>query len=240
MTKQPILFVSHDATATGAPFLLLHLLRWLRANTKLDFSVALKRTGTLAAQFAELAPIAVFERQDLSVLGRAIQWLPSYRARTMLEAARFRRALGTGRFALVYSNTLACGNVLRSVPDQRCPLISHVHELEYMIGRSTNPEDLAYTLGRTGHFIAGSAAVARNLVDNHGIDSARIDVVHECIPSLELDRAPLAESARRVRAELGIPDDAIVAGGAGTLDWRKGYGPVHPARARNVPRGAPE
>ena len=223
MTKDPILFVSHDASPTGAPFLLLHLLRWLRANTKLDIKVALNTTGTLEAEFAELAPTTVLRRPTVSASGRVVDRLVPYRARAVLDTVKLRRALGTDRFALVYSNTLVNGNLLRRLPDQRCPLISHVHELEYVIRRWTTPATLDYTLGRTSHFIAGSAAVARNLSNNHGIDSAQIDVVHEFIPSLTLDRARLTESSRQVRAQLGIPDGAVVVGGAGTVDWRKGY-----------------
>ena len=66
MTKAPVLFVSHDAGATGAPFLLLHLLRWLRANTKLEFSVLLKKTGILESQFAAIAPVAVVGQNEFS------------------------------------------------------------------------------------------------------------------------------------------------------------------------------
>src|SRR5262245_36483717 len=111
MTKDPILFVSHEASPTGAPFLLLHLLRWLRANTKLDFRVALNSTGPLKADFAELAPVAIFRREALSASGRLIERLAPYRARAFVNGARFRRTLGSERFALIYSNTLVNANL---------------------------------------------------------------------------------------------------------------------------------
>ena len=50
--KRRILFVTRDASRTGAPFLLLYLLRWLRENTKLDFHVVVGRTGPLDSEFA--------------------------------------------------------------------------------------------------------------------------------------------------------------------------------------------
>jgi glycosyltransferase involved in cell wall biosynthesis len=220
---KPLLIVSHDASATGGPVLLLHLLRWLRSETEFDFRVALKKSGVLAEQFSQLAPVVVFGGAARSLPARIVDRVMPNGARNYLIANRFRRALGTDRYALIYSNTLVNGEVLRLVRDQQCPLISHVHELDYMLWRLASPADLAYSLERTSHFIAGSEAVARNLVDNHGVGAARIDVVHEFIPLDELDSDRLGGPARIIRSELGIPEDAIVAGAAGTLDWRKGY-----------------
>ena len=203
--------------------LLLYLLRWLRENTKLDFKIALKKSGSLEAQFAEIAPTAVFRRETDSLAGRVMERLAPYRANRMLQDAHFRRELGSSRFALAYSNTIVNGDLLKRLPDQSCPVISHVHELDYMIRRFSSAEDLNYTLARTTRFIAGSEAVAANLVAGHGVERAKIDVVYEFIPSLELARPALTEAARRVRSELQIPQDAIVVGAAGTVDWRKGY-----------------
>src|SRR3954467_15345345 len=55
--ERRVLFVSHDAMRTGAPVLLLHFLRWLRTNTRIDFEVVLRRGGELSAEFAALAPV---------------------------------------------------------------------------------------------------------------------------------------------------------------------------------------
>jgi glycosyltransferase involved in cell wall biosynthesis len=218
----PVLFISHDATPTGAPFLLLHLLRWLRDHSKLDFRIALKKSGPLKAQFLELAPTAVFETDPDSLAGRALDYVRPYRVRHALQNIPLRLGLGTTPFALIYSNTLVNGRLLEGLRDQRCPLISHSHELEYMIQRSTTPKELAYTLRRTSQFIAGSTAVAENLVAHHALKSTNIEVVHDFIPFDGIDTARSEEAARVLRAELGIPEDSFVVGAAGTVDWRKG------------------
>jgi glycosyltransferase involved in cell wall biosynthesis len=113
--------------------------------------------------------------------------------------------------------------LLGRLPGAGCPVISHVHELEHGIQRYTTPKTLAYTLRRTSQFIAGSRAVALNLVENHAVDSARLEVVHEFIPAASTHAVRSDESRRRLRSELGIADSAFVAGAAGTMDWRKGY-----------------
>src|SRR4051812_5528003 len=53
------LFVSHDASRTGAPIFLLNLLRWIKANTALDFEVLLPRGGPLVSDFANLCRVSV-------------------------------------------------------------------------------------------------------------------------------------------------------------------------------------
>ena len=239
MTKDPILFVSHEAAPTGAPYLLLHLLRWLRDNAKLNFKVALRRTGPLLAEFLELAPVVVFERPADSFSKFAVEHVRPYRLRGMLDRLTLRQALGSNRLALVYSNTLVNGKLLESLPDQQCPTISHVHELDYAIQHSTTPEGLAYTLRRTTQFIAGSGAVARNLVEHHDVAASGIEVVHEFIPIAEMEPERLRKAALQIRAELRIAEGAFVAGAAGSVDWRKGYDLFVPL-ALNVLRASPQ
>jgi glycosyltransferase involved in cell wall biosynthesis len=218
-----VLFISHDASPTGAPFLLLHLLRWLRGNVKLDFEIVVANAGPLQAQFAELAPVVVVQQLSNSLVGRAAASLRSYRLKRITDELMLRYALGRNRFGLIYSNTLVNGVLLERIPDQKCPLVSHVHELERAIQRYTTPRTLSCTLRRTSQFIAGSRAVAKNLIDNHAVDPAKLEVVHEFIPTPRAEGPKSVGSKQRLRSELGISPKAFVVGAAGTMDWRKGY-----------------
>jgi len=42
-----ILFIPHDGGTTGAPMVLLHLLKWLRSNKKLEMWLLVKTNGPL-------------------------------------------------------------------------------------------------------------------------------------------------------------------------------------------------
>ena len=46
-----ILFICHDACRTGAPLLLLNMLRWLKANSDLSFEVLLMKDGQYKVSF---------------------------------------------------------------------------------------------------------------------------------------------------------------------------------------------
>jgi len=52
-----VLFVSHNASRSGAPLLLLELERWLVANTTVQVSTALLDGGPIAGRFYEVGPV---------------------------------------------------------------------------------------------------------------------------------------------------------------------------------------
>jgi hypothetical protein len=59
------LFVCHEGQRTGAPLLLLWLIRWLKSHTSIQPVVALMRDGPLKAEFSALCPTHTFERPGL-------------------------------------------------------------------------------------------------------------------------------------------------------------------------------
>lgn len=213
MTDRRVLFISHDASRTGAPILLLHLLGWLKSHTSLRFDVVLGEDGELRSQFEALAPV--------SVVGR---WRSGWTPGSLADRVRRRRLLtrlAASRWDAIYANTIANGEIVDALGAGRRPVICHVHELETMI-RFHGAANFAAVTRHTRQFIACSEAVKTNLVVRHQIDPARIDVVHEFIarPHEAIERS--AHSRDRMRRELGIPVDALVVGASGTTDWRKG------------------
>ena len=189
-----ILFISHDAWRTGAPMVLLRLLTWLRANSDISFEILLKDgNGQLRSDFEDLAPVSVWKKGEKAFLQQR-------------------------RIGLIYSNTITNGDVLEDL-DPACPVICHVHELDYWIRYRVSSEHLRQLQKRTRHYVAVSQAVKRALVENLRISSGAIDVIYEFIPT---DDASVAEAETpRVRAQLSLPPDAFVVGACGTTDWRK-------------------
>ncbi len=49
-----ILFVSHDATRTGAPIVLLTFLNWLKSHANIEITLLFKAEGILINDFREL------------------------------------------------------------------------------------------------------------------------------------------------------------------------------------------
>jgi glycosyltransferase involved in cell wall biosynthesis len=198
---------------------LLHFLRWLRSTREVTFTVMLGDAGPLSAEFAALAPVQFFDSPVMPGRGIIRRALRRLLARKRIWLKLITRQLARHPPALIYSNTAINGPVLDALAPLGCPVISHVHELEFNLQRR-GPQNLDSVKRHTTLFVAASEAVARNLCDCHGIPPEKIVVVHEFIPA-HLP-AGIQDCGLRIRAELGIPPDAFVVAGRGVEMWRKG------------------
>ena len=176
-----ILFVSHDASRTGAPIALLTFLQWLRTHTDYQFEILLGRGGALTAAFASLAPTTIAD----ATASRYLAHLPAQNIPPVLLSSwntqrlrMLRRRLS--EVDLVYSNTLQNGALFRALclPGQR--VLSHVHELAWWLDYRTPARDLAYTKDVTSHFIACSRVdVGKPCFDAGGV--TRTDHLVPCV-----------------------------------------------------------
>jgi glycosyltransferase involved in cell wall biosynthesis len=227
--KNPrILFVSHEATRTGAPILLLRLLRWLRLNTPWHMELLLRQGGELADEFSTVVPTNTLPA-----------WGPEWNVNVL--AARLARRRLVARllsqpWSLVYSNTIVNGDVLQMLAGPQ-PVISHVHELATTI-RAYGDENFQQVCRHTTRFIACANVVKQDLT-SCGIRPDRVDVVHEFVEAPAHDAADRADARRKVLRELGIPEHAFVVGAAGFVTWRKAPD-VFIALAHAVSKRCPE
>ena len=223
-SRSRVLFVSHDASRTGAPILFLHFLRRLKSlpNLPFEFDVLLKHGGEMETEFAKVAPVVHLHPESSKrepFAWKAARRLGLKRALTSLHRASLRR-----RFAdvsVVYSNTLTNGEALDLFDGRRCAIVTHVHELESWIRRA-GAKNFASVKRHTTKYVAASRAVKTNLVANHGLAAEDIDVVHDFTNVAEMAAVATGGAREEIRARLGVPSDAVVFGGMGTTDWRKG------------------
>jgi len=194
-----VLFISHDAQPHGAQILLLHLVRWIAANTQIIPHVLLKQDGPLRKDFDTVARTTVWRQDDV---------------------AGFLRKSRQEQYDVIYSNTVTNGALLEALAALECPVISHVHELGYWITYRSGALNNAQVVQHTDCYIAASQAVADCLHETLGLPSEKIFPVHEFVAT-RLEGFDAASARRRVREELKIPASAPVIGGSGTTDWRK-------------------
>ena len=229
-----ILFISHDASRTGAPIVLLNFLRWFKENTDIPFKILLRNGGPLEGAFANLAPTMIFNQERCTRSQRVLKRLGLWHPEKQL-----RQFLCHDDIGLIYSNTITNHTVLGQLASfLQCPVISHVHELDYWIYR-TGIENFEITKALTYHFIAVSNAVKENLIAHHNIDETCISTVYEFVPTATLDHQQALKRQHEIRQQLNIPLDAFIVGAAATLDWRKGAD-LFIQLARTVRRANPE
>jgi glycosyltransferase involved in cell wall biosynthesis len=217
-----ILFVSHDASRTGAPIALLTFLRWLRANTDYRFEILLGSGGPLEPAFESLAPTTTADVAAARHLGHLSANVPPVLLKVWRKERLRSIARRLSQADLVYSNTLQNGSLLRALWRPGQNVLSHVHELEWWLGYRTPPRDLGFTKEVTEHYVACSRVTLENLVSTQGVPSEQVTLCHAFITVDEAQLARARADRQVTRSQLGISPDALVVGGVGTMDWRKG------------------
>lgn len=217
------LVLSHVATNSGAPRMLLEVLRAMRAERSgWSCEIVLGAGGVLTDQFRQLGPVTIMadprsEGTGLQAgLYRKFIDRPLLRPRRAAAWMQSRRAQG---FHLVYNNTTMNGALVAVAEQLGCPVLTHVHELTYAMHRFTTRESLRQTLDHTDHFLAVSEAVKADLA-GEGIASDRITVTPNFLHSLPDE--PSDRMRRRAREALKLPFDGKVIVGCGHIDWLKG------------------
>jgi len=211
-----VVVIGHDAYRAGSQMCLLHVLRWLVGNYPANFSLLLKRGGDLLDAYAGVLPTRVVPAGDGHTRSRSIAQRVAHR----LLRTRPRPVATSEPVDLIYANSVPSLDIgLELAAERRCPLICHIHELDLAIHRFFSFERFREIQQRVDAFIAASQLVATNLVENHGVERGRIQQVYEAIayPILRLEPRAVAE----MRQTMGIPPDAFVVGGCGTMDLRK-------------------
>ena len=164
------------------------------------------------------------------VLGKIGLWDAMFRQQQQRRQAKLRQTLNLDNTSLILVNTvtssrwfhaLGLGDILPG-HTHKIPVITFAHELAMSVSIYTDPDELSYLLSHTDHLLAVSKATASYYVDRHQFDPKRITQF------TLIDTPALQRNVEQARHQptplpaLGIPADAIVVGGCGLAEWRKG------------------
>jgi glycosyltransferase involved in cell wall biosynthesis len=179
-----VLFVSHMATRSGAPLLLLWLLRWLMAQKRgIEPAVVLLSDGPLRPDFEALAPTEAWSRPLFQPLRERVAARLG-RGRAASPAELLEAAVQRHRPELIYLNTLVLGQHLRELGTDpaRPACLSHVHELETTLATMSSPEAVARQLSMSSVVVACAEGVRQSLHTHHGLPLQRCTVIPGFLP----------------------------------------------------------
>lgn len=236
---ETVLFISHEASRTGAPIVLLNVLRWLKRNEKISFRIVTGSAGELSPEFAALGKLESVEPSGAAWY-RAMRRLDLHHAWQSSHLRRLQNDLASDRIGLVYVNSVASGRMLDLIPNGDCAVICHVHELAGAI-RAVGLDNLAALERRRPWYIAVSHAVKDCLVNEFAIAPDRVEVIHGFVPKLPNGTPEAREARRALGRELSIPPEATVVCGCGSIEARKGTDLfIDVARLVTAERGSPK
>jgi glycosyltransferase involved in cell wall biosynthesis len=205
-----ILLVSHAACRTGAPLCLLRLAEELGRLPEVECFVVLKHGGELADSFARVAPTLDVER----LVARGVNRNDVPR----VIAAAFHQFASGG---VAVCNTLAVSEFHVAFREHRVNVLAWIHELPTFISLLGGNRAIEQIKLASRKLMVPSEAVRAALSTRFGIDRDSIRTVYNGQDPIThgLDRRALRLEVRR---ELGLPEDAIIVLGCGTIDLRKG------------------
>lgn len=209
-----LLFISHDTSRTGAPMVLLHLLRWITLHKKnIVVEVLALEGGSLEKEFKQVAhryynSSQLRESITMKFFNRLYGYLKI--SHSITKQKKIINRLRKNNYDLVYANTIV------SVPigvelikkTKNSVLISHIHELNAII--NYNLPKFSQYLKFIDHFVVPSGVVKKNLVEHWQVDTSNVTLAYAFSHIVKSDGDKKTSKS-------------FVVGASGLVHWRKGY-----------------
>jgi len=208
---------------------LLQLLRLLKEKG-VPMHLLLCNGGVLEQEFAEVVSITKLYSTKNTVSNLSSKFLQKVRLHKLYEKHAIEKEndrviaeLKSQNIGLIFVNSIANAEVYYDFLKflHHLPVVLFVHELGMSVKIYTYQEHLSFLLKKTDHLIAVSNAVANHYVKDYDFPSGRVSTF------TLIDHDHIDEKLKHAQRELlektyGIPKDAVVIGGCGNAEWRKG------------------
>lgn len=215
-----VLFISHDASRTGAPILLYRLIEELKIQKQIEPFILLKKGGELKNEFEKL--------------GKTYEWdeaaKPGFVTRVILKLLRLpglkliyantksnQPLLQEMKdIHIVLNNTVTNTGLLKQLPLKNKKIFSYFHELEIITGHYSTKEEIEYCYSISEKVFIPSAAVKQNLVHHYGITDKKFEILPYLIPALNFS------DSGTFTHEKSLKQGHFMVTLCGYLHWRKG------------------
>lgn len=222
MKKEAIVFIGHGASRTGAPASLLKIVKWIAKHTDHTCFVIIGNNGPLVEDYSKYASVHIWNKPISGrpmIFNELLARFPRLEFRSLdRHRSKIIRQLRAQNVRCIFNNTGVNGHILEMIkPVVNAPVISRIPELEAYMRKNNRNGSVDKVLSLTDHFVAVSNAVRNNLIENHSIAPKDVSIIYG---ACDTEKTPKNEL--KLHENLGIPPDAFLVGGCGTLDYRKG------------------
>ncbi len=205
--RQRVLFVSHEATRTGAPKIILNILKHFHEKCDIQCETVLHNGGHLAADFARYSSVDCLgvARKPSDDLHRKI--------RKIVQREKANVPI------LAVCNSMESRFISKELAGFGIPVISLVHELP----SSYCEEDYEQVYQDSGKVVFPVHAVRDATDAKLMIPAGKSVVLSQGLLNPDFGKSITREVAcEKIRTELSLPQDSFIVLGCGTLDLRKG------------------
>ena len=228
--QKKILFISHDANRAGSQLLLLQLLKILKQKN-IPMELLLCGDGVVEKEFEEVVPTIRLPEPPKHIVSRlsdkvlcklglidTLTRLADKKRRQLL-----RERVNPENIGLVFINSIANAGIYYNELDflHHLPVVLFAHELEMSANMYSKRNELEFLLKKTDHLIAVAQAVADYYIRDFDFPEDSVSIL-TLIDHDYIDANFQKAQRNLLEKEYGIPEDAIVVGGCGNAEWRKG------------------
>lgn len=206
-----ILFISHDASRSGAPIVFKHHLKFIKgAYPEVSFDIFLMQPGELQKEFAKISMITVADKNSL-----LLRALFKFSKNEFYKHYKFNRLLNEIKYKIVYGNTVVTAPLLKmaKLNNSFTITVMHVHELDISLKQCLGKQKFIETITYIDNFVAASLAVKNMLIKTYEIPESKIYLHYEYIPIAPFDKKNTIKNTLK---------PGLKVCGSGSLDWRKG------------------
>lgn len=212
-----ILFITHNTSPTGAPYVLLLLLEWLKSNGKqFQSDIVFLGGGDLKKDFISVTDMSfditelykkTFDQKIASLLTKKI-------TKKDIRKEAFIKKIASQKYDVIYANTIASvpfAVELKKMAVNEPKIIAHIHELNTIIKEylSTFNEYIPHI----EQFISVSNLVKQNLETNWNVKASQNTLVYEFSDKV------ISQGAFEVK---NPSENVLQVGASGLVHWRKG------------------
>ncbi|HEV7347255.1 glycosyltransferase family 4 protein [Telluribacter sp.] len=227
---QKVLFISHDANRAGSQLLLLQLIRLLQQKG-VPMHLLLCAGGSLEAEFREVVPTTLVPAYNATVLSpfldkvlsKAGVYQPLHQRKQLEKRQLFEAELKGLDIGLVFVNSIANAELYHRQLTflHHLPVVLFAHELQMSAEIYTEKTDLGFLIRKTNHLIAVSRAVASYYTQEFGFPEEEVSIF-TLIDQVSIDKKLKVANLRHLETEYNLPAEAIIIGGCGNAEMRKG------------------
>lgn len=156
-----ILVVSHEASYTGAPLLLIQLIKFIKLNYNYSVQIVIIRGGPLEKEFEQYGSVTILKDAGYSSR-RGVSRLKSILINRIKNIKTFYFAINSD---FIFCNSIICGNIIGWLRFSRTPIYTYVHELEQVIRMYLNSGHIRPALKYSTSLFYPCKRVQETLID---------------------------------------------------------------------------
>ena len=205
--RKRVLFVSHEATRTGAPKIILNILKHFSENCEIQCETILHNGGHLASEFARHSEVTCLNlaRKQTDELQRKV--------RKIVQKEKNNPPV------LAICNSMESRFIGKELAECDVPVISLVHELP----SSYDTEDYDNVFDQSKKIVFPVHAVRDAADKKTPLPPGKCTVLPQGLLNPDFGKGITRQQAHeQIRRELSLPENSFIVLGCGTLDLRKG------------------